>query len=140
MPALDQLTGVTLPGLRRVAQVFRAVAIHEDLAGDHAQLARGCYLEEFLDRAAVHGAENHRGRRAVAQQLVQVELRDAARVCRLRERGLGRVRVVLQPLEQRTAAGGDDVGLGIVDVRVDEARDEDVVTVADDLGVPGQPG
>ena len=54
------------------------------------------------------------------------KLRDAARVRGARERHLGRIGVVPQPVEQRTAAGGDDVGLRIVDVRVDKARDEDV--------------
>lgn len=95
MPALDQLARIALAGGRRVAQILRAVAIHEDLAGDHAQVPGGRCLEERLDGAAMHGAEHHGGGRAIAQQLIQEELRNTARMRAVRKHGLGRKRVAL---------------------------------------------
>jgi hypothetical protein len=140
MPLPDQRLAVGVPGLRRVAHGRRYVAIHQHLARDEPHRARACRLEDRVDRCLVRRREHHRRRRAVAQQFVQEEFRDLAGVVRVAEGGFGRKRVPLQPLQQLRAVGPDDVGLRVVDVRVDEAGDDQLAAIVGDGDIGRQRG
>ena len=104
MPRFQQLTRVTLAGPGGVAQILRAVAIHQHLACRHTHAACRGRLEERLHGGTVNAAEDHRRRRAVAYQLIEEELGNLLCVRRVREPALGRKRVVLQPVKQLPAA------------------------------------
>jgi len=79
----------------------------------------------------MYGREDQCRRRAVAQQLVEEEIGDFARMPGVREAALGRIRVAGQPLEQLFPVGGDDVGLRIMNVRIDETGDDELAGVID---------
>ena len=117
---------------RRVAQKLGAIAVHQHLAGGDAHSARAGRLEDRIDRCRVHRREDHRGRRAVAQKLVEEERRDLARVRRIREAAFRRERVEVEPFEKLLAVRRDDVRLRVMDVRVDEARQDQPAPVVDD--------
>ena len=51
---------------------------------------------------------------------------------RIREATLGRVCVTVEPFEELLAVRRNDVGLRIMDVRVDEPREDQLVAVIDD--------
>jgi hypothetical protein len=80
----------------------------------------------------MNGGEHRGRRRAVAQELGQEERRDLPRVRGILEQAFRRERVALEPFEELFAVRRDDVGLRIVDVRVDEARDEQPARAVDD--------
>ncbi len=67
------------------------------------------------------GAEDQSGGGAVAEQLVEEEGGDLIGMGLVGEGGFGGEDVAFEPFEQLLAMGGDAVGLGIVDVGVDEA-------------------
>ena len=77
-------------------------------------------------------AEHQRRGRSVAQQLAKEKLRDLVSVSRIRKPPLDGKRVTLEPLEKLFAVRGYDVGLRIVDMRVDEARNDQFASVVDD--------
>jgi hypothetical protein len=124
--------------LRRIAQELRAVAVHQDLPGDHAQVARFAGLEKRVHRFLVHGAVDHRGGGPAAQQLVEEELGDLAPVRRIGEPALGREGVALQPGQQARRRRGDHVGLREMQVGVDKAGHDQLAAVVDDVGPLGQ--
>jgi hypothetical protein len=95
-------------------------------------------LEEGIHGGAVNRAEHHRRRCAVAYQLIEEDLSDLPRVNGVREPPLRGKGVVLQPIEQLAAPRADDVGLGVVDVSIDETGDEDAVAVTYNLQICGQ--
>ena len=133
VPFFDQGRGVAVAAVRRVAQIFRTVAVHQNLARDHAQIARLGLGEEGIHRNRVHGAE-HQGRGcAVAHQFVQKKAGAFRGMSGVREAAFGRERVVVQPVEQLRGRGRDHVGLRIVDVRVDEARHQQAARMVHDL-------
>ncbi len=74
VPARDQFVAVVVAGLRRIAQKLGAVAIHQHLACDHAQIARLAFREERIGGLLVHLAVDERGRRAARQQFVDKKL------------------------------------------------------------------
>ena len=129
VPRRDELAHLALAPGRAVAQSLRAVSVHERLARDHAQPARGGGLEEGLGRTLVNRAEHLRRSRALTHKLIEKELGHGARIDRIGETQLGRVRVVFEPFEQIAPAGGDHVHLRIVDMRVDEARHDQPLTM-----------
>src|SRR5262249_8187093 len=125
VPARNQVLGFAVRGFRvDVAQVVGTVAVHHHLAAQHAQPAALGGGAERVHRGRMHGGINNRGGGAVGHQFVEEELRHLGGVRRIRERGLGGKGVFVKPFQQALAVAGDDVGLGIVDVRVDEARHE----------------
>jgi hypothetical protein len=81
-----------------------------------------------------------RRRRAVAQQFVAEELGDVPRMRRVGETGLGRKRVTLQPFEEGLATARDDVGLGVVGMRVDESRQDQLAAVVGRGDIGREPG
>ena len=133
VPALDQFARSALPVGGAVAQIRRTVAVHQRLAGYHAQAARRGGLEERIHRAAVYGREHLRGGGTVAQQFVEKEFGNGACVRCIAEARLGRIGVALEPVEQVAPVGGDHVELRIMDVGVDEARRQQARAVIDEL-------
>ncbi|SEF66113.1 hypothetical protein SAMN05216242_103187 [Thauera chlorobenzoica] len=77
----------------------------------------------------MHGGEGECGGGAVLQQLVAEKSGDFGGVRRVGEAGFGGEGVFFQPGEQLLAVAGDDVGLGVVDVGVDEAGQDQLAAV-----------
>ena len=140
MPLLDQRLAVRVSGIRGVAQELRTVAVHRHLAGNHAQTAGLGSGEERVGRLRMNRGEDQGCRGAVAQELGQEEVGDFARVLGVGEAPLDRERIALEPFEELLAVGGDDVGLRIVDVRVDEARHDQLAGIVGELHALRQPG
>ncbi len=122
MPALDQIDAVLLSLHHIVAQVGRAVAVHQHLAGDepHAQPLTDC--EQRLAAGLVHRGEHQRRRGAVRQQRLQKTLGAQLAQLGVGVARFGREGVALQPVEQRRTEGGDDIELRRVHMGIDEAR------------------
>ena len=129
VPALDEIAAVPLGARHVIAQVVRAVAIHQDLAAHHAQVAPLSFLEEGVDRLLVHGRIDRRRGGAVPQQRVEEQLGDAPPMLRIGEGALRREGVVVEPVEQLPAIGGDHVDLRIMHMGIDEARQDQLAAV-----------
>ncbi len=129
VPALDEFAAVPLGARHVIAQIVRAVAVHQDLAADHAQIAPLGFLEEGVDRLLVHGRIDRGGGGAVAQQRVEEQPGDLAPMLRIGEGALRREGVVVEPVEQLPAVGGDDVDLRVMHMGVDEARQDQLAAV-----------
>ena len=120
LPTLDQRAAVRVAGLWRVEEDVRRIAIHQHLAGDHAQLAGSGGAKEGIDGLRMHRREHQRRGSSVAQQLVEEHLRNLRGMGGVRETRLDRKGVALQPLQQLFAVGRDHIRLRIVDMAVDE--------------------
>ena len=122
-PPGDQGLGVGAAGGDGVAQAL-GPRVHQHLAGDdpHVALERG--LEQGVDRAGVDGGEDERAGGAVAEQLVEEEGGDRVGVGAVGEGLFGREDMALEPLHELLAVRGDALDLRIMDVGVDEARDD----------------
>ncbi len=75
--------------------------------------------------------EDERAGRPVAQQFVEEEGGDLVGMRAVREGGLGGIDMALEPLQQLPAVRGDAGDLRIMDVRVDEAGDDQAVQSLD---------
>ncbi len=133
VPALDQCLAVGIAGFGGVGEVVRGVAVHQYLAGDHAQVQCLGGFEEGVHGGGVHGAEHQGGGGAVAQQLAEEQVGHFAGVGRVGEGALGREGVGVQPVQQLLTVGGDHAGLRVVDVGVDETGGDQRVGVFEDL-------
>src|SRR5690606_40560275 len=98
-------------------------------AGDAPHAACACSFEQRVDRCYMHGGEGGGGGGAVTQQFVTEEVGDLGGVGRVGEAALGGEGVFLQPFEQLLAVAGDDVGLRVMDVGVDEAGQDQLAAV-----------
>ena len=136
VPGLDQFARLTLALGSAVAQAVGTLNVHQCLACNHAQAALQGHLEERLDRTPVYGGEHLCRGRAVGQQLVEEKLRRRARIDGIGKALFGREGIALEPVEQITAAGTDDIGLRIVNVRIDEARQDESLAMLDDAQLP----
>jgi hypothetical protein len=140
VPFLDQGPGVGHAALGRIAQKMRAVAVHQALAGDEAHPAALGGAENGVDRSRMHGGENQGRGGAVGQQLVEEELGHLGCMGRIGEGRFRREGVALQPVEELGAVAADDVGLGVVDVGVDEAGHQVAPAVVGAGGAGGELG
>ncbi len=70
----------------------------------------------------MHGAIDHRGRGARADELVEKERGDPRAMLGIGEFLLFDESVIVEPVEQLRAVGAGHLGLRIMDVRVDEPR------------------
>ncbi len=129
VPALDEVAAIRFRARHIVAQIVRGVAVHQDLAAEHAQLARLRFLEERIDRLLMNGGIDGGRGGAVAQQRIQEQGSDPARMIRVRKSALGRKGVVVQPIQQLPPIGGDDVDLRVMHVGVDEARHDQLAAM-----------
>jgi len=92
-------------------------------------------LEEGVYGRSVDRAEHHCGRCSIAYELIKEQLGDPPCIHRVREPPFRWKRVVLQPIQQLSPTRTDNVSLRVVDMRIDEAGDEDAVGVPYDLEV-----
>ena len=138
MPALDEGLGVGVGALCGVAERGRRAPVHQHLAGDHARVAAVGLGEEGLRRLRVHRAVDRRRGGAVARQLVQEEAGHRGGVRRLGEAQLLGEGVALQPVHELRAVGSDDLGLGKMDMGVDEARQDEAAGKVVDRRAFGQ--
>ena len=133
MPALDQRLALGIAGFGGVGQVVRGVAIHQHLAGDHAQVELVCLLEEGVHRLRVHAAEYQGGGGAITQQFLEEDRRHVAGMRLVFELLLGGEGVGVEPVQQLLAVGGDHAGLRVVDMGVDETGGNQRVAVLGDF-------
>ncbi len=122
VPPADQRLRFVVAPLRRVGERGGRVAIHEDLAGDHARPERLGFFEERVDRLRMHGAIDRGGGRAGAQTFLEEHARNRARMLRVGELLFGDEGVLVEPVDELLAVRADDLRLRIVHVAVDEAR------------------
>src|SRR5208337_1591650 len=84
-----------------------------------------------MDRAI-----DHRRGRATAKQFIKKEFGNPSAVRGVAELLLLDKRVIVQPVEQLRAIGADDLGLRIVDMRIDEFRHDEAARIfVDDCGL-----
>ena len=133
VPFGDQRLGVVVAGLRRVGEALGRIAVHHHLAADDAHAARQRLGEERVRALAVDGTIGGDRRRAVADQLVQEQARDAPAVLRVAELRLFGKGVGVQPVEQLGAVAGDHLHLREMRMRVDEARHHEMRAMIDRL-------
>ena len=138
MPALDQCLAVGVTRLRVVAQVLRAVAVHQNLARDQPHAFRVGGLENSVSRVRVHGAEYERRCRTVREQLVDEHAGDFTRVVRIGEFCFGRKGVPVEPVEQLRAIGADDIELRKMHMAVDKSGNDELASVVDDWRIGRQ--
>ncbi len=129
MPALDERLRVVVAALRGIAQGFGRVSIHEAFAGDATHAAFRDGLEERIHGLGMHGAERRHGRGAVAQAFIEKRAGDAARMRRVRELLFGDEGVFFQPVEQLLAVGAHDLQLRVMNMAIDEARQNQMILV-----------
>ena len=132
MPFGNQCLRLVVTRLRGVEERFRRVAIHQDFAGDDQEIARCRFLEQRIDRLRMHRAEHQRGGRSVAQEFVAKDARGGARKFLVGESLLSRIGVAIQPIQQLRALRADDSGLHEMDMRIDEARRDQVIAIVSD--------
>jgi hypothetical protein len=138
VPALDQSLAVGIAALGRVGQRRRGIAVHHHLAGDHAGVAALGLGEEGFGRLAMHRAIDRSRRRPVRQQLVEQEARQHLGLALMRQLLLLDEGVLVEPLHQLGAIGRDHLRLRHVQMRIDEARHDQIRAVVDDLGASWQ--
>ena len=132
VPFFQKRPAVVIGALGRVAQGGGGVAVHHGLAAQHAHAAPLRLLEIGLDGIGVAGAIGHRRGGAVGDQRVIEGAGDARTMGLVRKALFGRERVVVQPVQQLVRPGGDHLRLREMQMRVDEARQDQVRAVVGD--------
>ncbi|MEC5205237.1 hypothetical protein QF022_000193 [Vogesella perlucida] len=121
VPARGQRGAVGHALFGAVAQIVRGVAVHQHLATDQPHIAALGLGHQRVHRHRVHGGKDGRGGGAVRQQAVQHEGGGAPRQLRVAKRRFRRKGVVAQPVQQLAAKRADHPGLGVMQVAVDQA-------------------
>jgi hypothetical protein len=94
VPARGKFPAVLQPLVAPVAQLRRAVAVHQALARHEAHVARMRLGEQRLDRLRMHGAEHAGAGGAVGRQLVEEKAGRLVADRRIGEARLGRIGVL----------------------------------------------
>ena len=131
VPASDQRLRLVIAALRRIAQPVGRVAVHHHLAGDHPHAARLGGGEKRVDASRMDGGEGAGCRRPMREKQIEEHLRHARRMSAVGEAGFSRELVAVQPVEQLVAPARDDLDLGKMDMRIDEARYDEMRTMID---------
>ena len=113
----------------RIENVRWRVAVHHHLAGENQHFVALRRFKDGVNRTRRGGAEDRGRGRAVALQLVDEEFSNALRVCPIVELRFSREGVLVQPLQQLRAVSANDLDLRIVDMRVNEARQQDRIGI-----------
>ncbi len=121
MPALDQVPAIPFRIGRRVLEIVRAVPIHHHLAAKHAQTAPGGGLEKGVSGTGMDRGEHGSGGGAVGQEPIQHKFGAPFRHLRIGKLGLRREGVVVEPVQQLATKGGDDSGLGVMEVGIHQS-------------------
>ncbi len=135
-PALQKRLALVVAALRSIGKRGGGVAVHHHLARDHASAAALGFAEKGVHRFWPHRAIDRRCRCALTNEFVEKETRDDVGMLRVRELLLFHKRVFLQPVEQLRAVGADHARLRIVNMRVDEAGQNQLAGVIVDSGAP----
>ncbi|AEM41623.1 hypothetical protein KVU_1784 [Ketogulonicigenium vulgare WSH-001] len=134
VPFVQQRLAVVIGGLRRVAQEIRRGLgpVHTGLARNDPHPALGGGLKKGIDAAGVDRAETCQRRRAMRQRQIQravchrTGIGGVGKACLLGE-GIG-----VQPVDQPFAPAGDNAGLRVMHMGVDEpGRDQRVAIIGD---------
>lgn len=138
VPLADEQFGVANAAVGVVAQRLGGVAIHQHLAGQHAQVALAAGREEGFHRGGVAGAEHLGGGGADPQHLVEEGIGDHLGPLALGEAALFGEGVLVQPVQQLTPVGSHDLQLHVVHVAVDEAGHHQLAAMIHRLDAFGQ--
>ena len=120
VPALNELPGLPVALLRRFTQIVRSVAVHHHFTGEQTHIQPQGFGKQRIDRFGMQGTKHQRGGGAVAQQLVDKELRDLCGILFITKLTLHRKGVGGQPLQQLLAEGANHLSLRIMHVRIDK--------------------
>ena len=134
MPLVDQLQAVLISGFHVVSETIRAVLVHQDLARYEAHVKARRLVEYCVHRLWMNGRKYQCRCSAVSQQLIDEEVGDLRRVFSVRELLLGRIRVFVQPVEQLCAVGRNNIDLREMHVAIDQAGNDQLVTMLHDIG------
>ena len=124
VPAFDQGAALVVGALGRGVQFVPQQAVTDDQSGHGAQAGAGGLLEEGVHGAREVRAEHQRGGRPGADQAADEVAGHAARVGEVGHARLLRQGALVEPVEERQAQPADHAHLRVVDVRVDEARQQ----------------
>jgi len=131
VPPLKQCLAVVIARLRRVAERCRRIAIHHHLAAQHQHVALGGFAKIRIDRLRMHAAIGRGRGRTMPDQLVEEARSDARGVPGITELLLLDEGVGVEPFEQVRRIRADHLHLRHMDVRIDEARQDQVRPVID---------
>ncbi len=131
VPVGNHLPRFVIAHLRRVEQALRGIAVHHHLAADHAHVAAHGLREVGVGGGLMDGAIGGSRRCAVAGQFIVEMRRDLFGMRGFDEAAFFREGVGVQPFEQVGCVGGDHLHLRKVQMRVDEARHNEVWAVVD---------
>ena len=123
-PPGDQRLAVGAAAFGRIVK-RRGAEIHQHLARDDPHVAGERRLEQRVDRGRMDGGKDQCAGGAVAQQLVQEEAGDFVGMGAVRKRRFGREDMAFEPFEQLRAVRSDPIGLRVMNMRIDEARDDE---------------
>ena len=140
VPGLEQRFGFSIAALGGIGERGRSAPVHHHLAGDHARVAPLRLGEERVDRLGVDRAIDHGRGGAAAQQLVEEKASYLSSMRRAVELLLRDERVPVQPFQELRAVRRDHPGLRIVDVGVDQARQDQAIGVLINDCAGRQPG
>ncbi len=132
VPAAGQRGRLLVGALGGAEQCRGKRAVADDEARRDAEADPGRLREQRLDRRREVRAEDERGRGSGRHETLHELRRNVHGVARVGEPGLLRQGAAVEPFEQRHPEGADDSNLGVVDVRVDEAGQQDATTEVDD--------
>ena len=132
MPLPDQRSRVVTGALRRVAERGGRVAVHHHLAADGQHVARMGLGEKGVGRFLVHGAVGGHRRGALPDHLVKEQPRHAPPVLGVPEAAFLGKGVSVQPVQQLGSKRGQHLHLREMQMRVDEARHDQVRAMVDD--------
>ena len=112
------------------AGVIFAEQVPTGQPGSRAQVQALGHVEEGVHRRPAGGGKGHDRRRPRLEHAAQVKLgRLLRRLFDVTKLCLPWNDELVQPFLQLVAGGGNDVGLRVVGVRVDKAREDDLVVV-----------
>jgi hypothetical protein len=139
VPAADKLAARCNGVAGAFEKPRRTVAVHDRVAGDHADAAPMRGSEQRLGRGRMRRAVSACGGGAVSRQLVEEEFGVVRGVFGNAEFLLLDESVFLQPFEELGAIGGNHLGLRIVDMRVDESRHDQRIGIMIERNCRWQP-
>ena len=131
MPSFDQRTAFGLSPFGRVGQTIRRITVHQHFSGHHTHIIFRSNRKKGIDGCGMHSRICHTGRRPVPEQFLHEKACDPFGMFRRRESLFGRESIVIQPLKQLFSIHPDNLGLRIMDMRIDKARHYQLAGIVD---------
>ncbi len=132
VPLFQKRLAVVVGGSGRIAEAFGGIAVHAGLAGEKTHPAGLGGGEDGVHAGGMDRRVGGDGGGAAGENEVEVAVRDLGRVGGITEAHFLGEGVAVQPVDQPLAPGGDDGGLGVVDMGVDEAGGDEFCAVVVD--------